>query len=267
MVFNSHGTATAVRLEKHMQAPLPASLLSPRVRFSLLACMAACGLLLLWLGNFTNLDVRLAESMFDERTRSFPWQHAWLTERFGHEIVKRVLIGLALVPILLCIGDSVLRTPLLAPWWRLRVRVVAACALLIPTVTSLLKQASVSHCPWDLQRFGGSEPYYRLLDHVPAWVDAGKCLPGGHASSALWLLGLVAFWLPHRPKSALLMAVVLALPGLALGWLQQMRGAHFLSHNLWSLWIASAILIAVLGVAQRRGWTLPGRIPAGEALS
>lgn len=187
--------------------------LSPRARFASVVAMAVSGLILLWLGNFTNLDLRLAEAMFDERTHSFPWQHAWLTERFGHEIAKRVLIGLALVPIVICVGDFVMRRPLLTPWWRLRCQVIAACAVLIPTITSLLKQASSSHCPWDLRRFGGSETYYRLLDHVPAWVDAGKCLPGGHASSALWLIGLTVLWLPHRPKAALLVAAGLLVPG------------------------------------------------------
>jgi membrane-associated PAP2 superfamily phosphatase len=31
--------------------------------------------------------------------------------------------------------------------------------------------------------------------------------------------------------------------GLGLGWVQQLRGAHFLSHTLWSAWIAAAIVL------------------------
>ena len=37
------------------------------------------------------------------------------------------------------------------------------------------------------------------------------------------------------------MALVAALPaGLLLGWAQQLRGAHYLSHTLWSAWICWA---------------------------
>jgi membrane-associated PAP2 superfamily phosphatase len=227
--------------------------------------MVVSAFFLIWLGNFTNLDMRLAESMYDTRTGSFPWRHAWLTEHFGHVIAKQILIALALIPVVLCLSDSLLRPQVLPAWWRLRIRIVAACAVAIPGLTALLKKASSSHCPWDLQGFGGNEPYYRLLDHVPAWVEAGKCLPGGHASSALWLIGLAVFWLPHRPRVALMMAGLLALPGLALGWMQQMRGAHFLTHNLWSLWIACIVMMAVLELAQWRSLGLPRHASARKA--
>lgn len=249
-----------------MHAATPPDLISSRIRSILLTALAIAALAILLLGNYTDIDMRLAAAMYDRHTHSFPWQHAWLTERFGHVILKQVLTALALIPILMVAGDSLLRKPHLAPWWRLRLRLLAACAIAIPGITSLLKQSSSSHCPWDLQRFGGSEQYYRLLDHIPAWVEAGKCLPGGHASSALWLIGLAVFWLPGRPVKALLVACAMLLLGIGLGWLQQMRGAHFLSHTLWSAWIACAILTALLSLVPSRapmqGRRLPRSSPA-----
>lgn len=140
----------------------------------------------------------------------------------------------------------------------------AALLLWMGNFTDLVKHASTAHCPWDLQRFGGSEPYYRLLDQVPAWVVTGKCLPGGHASSALSLIGLAVFWLPHKPRVALMAMGLLALPGLALGWMQQLRGAHFLSHSLWSVWIACLVLIALLELSQWRTIKLPWRISSDK---
>ena len=38
---------------------------------------------------------------------------------------------------------------------------------------------------------------------------------------------------------------------LAFGWVQQMRGAHFLSHTLWSIWLSWTIVVglhAILGL-------------------
>lgn len=45
-------------------------------------------------------------------------------------------------------------------------------------------------------------------------------------------------WLPNRPRVAALVGGVTLSLGFTLGWFQQMRGAHFLSHTLWSIWIA-----------------------------
>lgn len=222
--------------------------------------LVASALLILWIGAFTDLDLRLADAMYDRSTHSFPWQHAWLTEVFGHSIVKIVLTVVGVVLVALCLGEPLLRKRYLNAWWRLRLRFAGASAILIPLITSMLKQASKSHCPWDIERYGGSQQYYRLLEHVPAWVDAGRCLPGGHASTALWLIGMVAFWLPHRPRAALMAAVFSLLAGAALGWMQQMRGAHFLTHTLWSMWIACAITFAMLWFQMLRQTSVERRV-------
>ncbi|UUZ57577.1 hypothetical protein LP419_13670 [Massilia sp. H-1] len=37
-----------------------------------------------------------------------------------------------------------------------------------------------------------------------------------------------------------------------IGWIQQLRGAHFLTHTLWSMWIACALVITVWRVATRK---------------
>jgi len=202
--------------------------------------------LLLWLGTLTDIDLRLADYFFDAATQRFPWRDAWLTETLGHRYAKIALTVLAVVAIGVSLGDVILRRSYLPPWWRLRLRVVAASAVLTPLTISLLKRASDSHCPWDLARYGGSQPYLRILDHVPAWIDAGNCLPGGHASTALWLVAVCVVWLPGHPRMAALAGVSALLLGAALGWIQQMRGAHFLTHTLWSLWISVAVVVGVL---------------------
>jgi len=63
------------------------------------------------------------------------------------------------------------------------------------------------------------------------------------------------FWLPHAPFRAFRVFVAGLAVGLALGWVQQMRGAHFLTHTLATLWVSSAVLLAVLVVMPRlRRW-------------
>jgi membrane-associated PAP2 superfamily phosphatase len=227
------------------------SLLPGRALRSLAFWLALAALLILAEGA-TDLDLQLADSLFDFNAGHFPWQSAWLTDRFGHGILKTILTGLAVLPIAAVVWDAARRGRTLPPWWRLRLRLLALCAILVPLVVSLLKRASHSHCPWDLTRYGGAQPYYHLLETIPGWVEAGHCMPGGHASSALWLVGLAVFWLPHDVRKAGLVATAALAFGGLVGWMQQMRGAHFLSHTLWSTWIAAAILLALL--AAHRAW-------------
>ena len=210
-----------------------------------LVLLALTSVIIILLGAVTDVDLRLADWAYDARLGVFPWRHVWLAEVASHVIVKRALAALAIAIIGAAAWD----------WWRPRpwaalrrvqLRIVALSAIAIPAIIGLLKQVSSSHCPWDIDRYGGSAPYVRLLEALPAATAPGHCMPAGHASSALWLIALAVFFLPARPRVALCVFFLMLAFGFALGWLQQLRGAHFLSHTLWSVWIACAVLWALL---------------------
>lgn len=220
-------------------------------------------LLILALGRFTDLDLVLADILYDHATRAFPWREAWLTAIFGHQVLKALLTALATCFVLVAVVDVVRPQGMLdRPFARLRLRVVAWSAVLVPLATSLLKQSSNAHCPWDLARYGGSQPYVRLFEALPEGALPGHCLPAGHASSALWLASLAVLWLPGSSRKAWRTGCLALAPGLALGWMQQMRGAHFLTHTLWSAWIACAIVLLLVMLLQSSGGT-GRRAPAG----
>lgn len=237
-------------------------LLSTRASLIIAAGVLVSGLLVAC-ASASDADLRLADAMFDTQLHAFPWRHRWLTEMLGHRILRSALIVLGIVLIVVSVWDafSAERTYFhLAPLARLRLRLLALCALLIPLAVATLKRASATHCPWDLAHYGGHQPYYGLFEHVPAWVESGHCLPSGHASAGLWLMGLAVFWLPQRPRMALAVALAMLAFGAMLGWLQQLRGAHFLSHTLWSMWVACTIL-ALLVVGSRCSSAANGRGP------
>lgn len=235
-----------------MPAAIPGSkalALSGRARLACLALLALTPLLLAALATFTDIDLRLADAAYDPLIGDFPWRHAWLADTFSHVLLKRALVGLA-VAFIVVAGWDALRPLPMRPLRRAQLRVVAWSAVLVPAIVSLLKQASSSHCPWDIDRYGGMAPYVRLFETLPAGVDAGHCMPGGHASSALWLVSLAVLFLPSRPRAAAATFVLMLAFGGAVGWLQQLRGAHFLSHTLWSAWIACAVLYVFLQRAE-----------------
>lgn len=212
--------------------------------------MAGVGLLLIAamclvaIALWTDWDLKLADSAYAANARTFPLRHAWLTETFNHLILKRVFTALAVAMIIAVLWDIAVPRP----WsWlrRFQLRVIALSAVLVPTVISLLKQASDSHCPWDLQRYGGTEPYVGLFQQLPAGIAPGHCMPGGHASSALWLISVSILLVPYRMWHAAFLLTALLMLGIGVGWLQQLRGAHFLTHTLWSAWIALLIVFLV----------------------
>lgn len=122
-------------------------------------------------------------------------------------------------------------------------------------VVVALKGISRTSCPWDLAAFGGTAQH---VSHWLWWVSdggPGRCFPGGHVSTAFAFLP-VAWWLRTvDPVAARRWTLVVVLFGLLLSAVQQARGAHFLSHNLWTGWLCWVTTWAMhrLSLRQRHG--------------
>jgi len=237
-------------------------LIGTRQLLVLSAGLVVAALVILWIGRATDIDLMLADAVYDPVTGTFPWRHAWLTDTFSHVILKSLLTVAAAWFVLAAILDALRPRAGRSSLDRLRLRVVGLSAVLVPAVISMLKQASVAHCPWDLARYGGDEPYLRLFDALPLGVPAGHCLPAGHASTALWMVALSVYWLPSLPGKARRVALAAILLGGFVGWMQQLRGAHFLTHTLWSTWIACAVVLAIVAGLQ---WQLLRKTAAAAA--
>ena len=214
-------------------------------RWSFLSLLLSA-LLLLALHQHGGVDMALARYYFDPVTTSFPLKHHWVTDQLMHVYLKWVLvlfgffwIGLALITLLApnALGWSALTI--------FRIRFVAVAAVFIPLTISTLKQFSPVHCPWNLALFGGQFPHIPLLQSFVSDLPAGHCAPAGHAASGLWLASLAVFWLPNSPSLARRALFAGVSVGLVLGWGQEMRGAHFLSHTLWSVWLTLFLLFTM----------------------
>lgn len=191
--------------------------------------LGALGLLVAW--DASGLDLALARAVADGR--GFALRDNWLAGVVLHDWMRRLAFLAA--------------TWLLAGiWWpvgplRRLPRVAraqwAASLLLALALINLIKHASASSCPWDLAEFGGAAGYvthwaWGLSDGGP-----GRCFPAGHASAGFAFVGgFFAFRAVSADAArACLIAAVGA--GLLLGAAQQLRGAHFMSHTLWTAWL------------------------------
>lgn len=176
-------------------------------------------------------DVPLAR-LFGSDT-GFPLRDHWFFVQVLHEGGRR--LGWLLV-LLLALGvwwpQGVLRR--LDAGERLQ---MALSALLALAAVSVGKNLSTTSCPWDLAEFGG------LARYVSHWrfglVDGGgaHCFPAGHASAGFAFVGGYFVLRDRAPRAARIWLAAALAAGLVLGVSQQMRGAHFMSHTLWTAWL------------------------------
>ena len=209
--------------------------------------MSALGIFAL--ANYTPVDLTLADWMFDAGQRQFTYQHVFFYDTIMHSYAKQLLTGVWLVLLIFALLPQRLRPARLTSAQQYRLRWVAALAIAHSGLVSWLKHKMPHACPWDITRYGGTSPWFPAFSaHDPQM--AGHCFPAGHASSGLWLSALCLFWLPHQPRKALLVAMAGLAVGFLLGWCQQLRGAHFLSHTLTSVWLMCALLLCVLSFSK-----------------
>jgi membrane-associated PAP2 superfamily phosphatase len=133
-------------------------------------------------------------------------------------------------------------------------------ALLGLAVVNVLKHSSQTSCPWDLAAFGG------LADHLSHWAwgqrdgGPGHCFPAGHASAGFAFLGgYFALRRVSGRRAAQCLAAALS-AGMVLGLAQQLRGAHFMSHTLWTGWLCWTSAWAMDSLL-KRGWPVGIRRP------
>jgi membrane-associated PAP2 superfamily phosphatase len=89
-----------------------------------------------------------------------------------------------------------------------------------------------------MAEFGGVAQH---LSHWVGWFVAdgggGHCFPAGHAATGFAFVGGYFALRSHLPRLARRWLVGAIAVGLVLGLVQQLRGAHFMSHTLWTAWI------------------------------
>jgi membrane-associated PAP2 superfamily phosphatase len=178
----------------------------------------------------------------------FPLRSHWLLEAVLHGGARIVAWALALA---LCAGVWWPMGPLRLLSRAQRVQ-LAGGVLLSVAVVALLKAANPTACPWSLTAYGGVvEP----VSHWAWWITPaggrGSCFPAGHASAGFAFVG---GWFVFREVAPLLarrwLLVALA-AGLVLGLSQQWRGAHFMSHTLWSGWLCWCLAWALDSLRRR----------------
>lgn len=184
------------------------------------------------ISEYSGLDMALARPFYDTATQSWPLKSNFFTAGVlhsgGRDFVLYIMIGVLLVFIL-----SLLIKRLKS--CRKGAGYLLVGSLLGPAVVDVLKHTTHIYTPWDLELFGGDKPYIRLFDHVPAGLPVGNAFPGGHSSGGFALLSFYFLLSVYKPKYRYYGLALGLLVGTTFAAAQEVRGAHFLSHDLLSL--------------------------------
>lgn len=236
-----------------MTASLPAP--QSRGRRDALILVVTLALVLAW--DFTGFDIALTRHFGGPE--GFPWREHWLTKTVLHDAV-RVFGWVAL---------AVVAVNVWRPWsWSRALSMSERLTWLLSTLACLLavswlKHHSQTSCPWSLAEFGAAGDAVYRSHWAFGQRDGGEggCFPSGHASVGFALLPAWFALRARAPRAARLWLWGALLLGCVSGWTQLMRGAHHLSHSLWTAWIC--LLVATLAHHAARRWRPHGRAIAG----
>ena len=190
-------------------------------------------LLAMFLLDVSGGDLWLARHLYSWQGQHWVLRDHWLTEQVLHRGARSLNYLLSALVLLLTVKTllNYRNTPELArSYLALSLSLLSSFALVAG-----LKAVTNTACPWDLTAFGGSEMYYHLLQSRPADLPTSRCFPAGHASVGYAWVALYFFFARVKPERRKLGLFIGLVAGLVLGIDQQLRGAHFLSHDITTL--------------------------------
>lgn len=177
------------------------------------------------------LDWHIARALYDWQGYRWLLKHWFVTETLIHRVGRNASIVAWLGIVVAWIVamrrpvDAARRAPL---------GYLALSVLLSTLAVSWIKSWSNMDCPWDIDGLGGVRPYLTLFELRSTSLPRASCFPAGHASGGYAWMALYFFFAMTRPPWRLRGLAVGLAAGLLFGIGQQLRGAHFLSHDLWT---------------------------------
>lgn len=185
------------------------------------------------------LDFVVASAIYQLEGQQWQLTHHWLFDDVLHQgsrhlnsFVLCCLLVVWLYHKMLCKNNVTTTTAL--------TKLLLSLLLSFASV-ALLKRLLPTECPWHLQQFGGHLPFISMFSARPVAMPSTQCFPAGHASIGYAWVALYFYFLPTSPTKARIGLTIALWLGFVLGMAQQLRGAHFVSHDLTTLWLCWTI--------------------------
>jgi membrane-associated PAP2 superfamily phosphatase len=202
-------------------------------------------ILVLLLIEYLNLDFYLADLIY-QPTASWFYRDHMFTNLIVHRIGKYLMILIYLVFLVtFWFKDKTKENK-----FKRHGQIVLLISILLGTLmVSVLKHSLNVDCPWDLLQYGGDKPYFSLFSYNSSYLPSSHCFPSGHASSAFTWIALYFYASIYYPQHRFKILAAVLIIGFGFGLSQQFRGAHFLSHDFWSLLVCTFVNIVIYSLA------------------
>jgi membrane-associated PAP2 superfamily phosphatase len=204
-------------------------------RFFVLHWLAPCALMIIASGllQIVDFDLWFADHIYAYQGYNWRLKESWLLETLIHKGGRTLTATMIVATLATWIASGYLRHLKRYQRGLGYLLLSMLCSLLI---VSYLKSVTHISCPWDTVRYGGNQLYIPLMADIFG-DGTGRCFPAGHASGGYTWIAAYFFCRRYCPQwQGLALSFGLGL-GLVYGISQQFRGAHFISHDLWTLTI------------------------------
>lgn len=181
------------------------------------------------------VDLYLIQPWMDQFGH-FIFKNNWYLVELNHHVFKNLLIIVYLSFFILWCASFKLTRLKLKQW---HYGYMFWVSILSIGLIGILKAYSIHACPWNM---------VHTTTKGFIWVyssNHGHCFPGGHASTGFALITGYFVYRIVQPKLAYFYLFSGLFLGFMMGWGQMMRGAHFLSHNLWTGWIILTLNVII----------------------
>lgn len=192
-----------------------------------------------------NVDTWLADKFYAWEGGTWALKNAWITSTIIHQIGKKLSLFIAVI-ILAALTISYLSQHFRQYRRELVYLLLAAGGGSV--LISVLKSISHVSCAWDFSRYGGLEEYSNVYMQILN-LSGKDCFPAGHASGGYAWLAFYFLGVYKESKWRWIGLGGALSVGLIFGVSQQLRGAHFITHDLWTLaicWFFSLLVFKLM---------------------
>jgi membrane-associated PAP2 superfamily phosphatase len=199
-------------------------------------------LIVVYLALVLRMDMTIADFVYAWQGNVWRYKEAFLLENVLHKGGRSFVVLLYVLTLLAFIASFFVEKLRI---YRKGLAYVLLAVGLSSGLVSVLKSLTQVSCPWKSARYGGKE----LVDF---WFEGGgNCFPAGHASGGYAWIALTFFnavYFPALRRAGLWFGLGL---GLVFGIAQQIRGAHYVGHDVVSLaiswFVALGLALAMFG--------------------